>query len=317
MIIDSLTNTNMYIEKKVPIEIFANSTTNNNGVLEIDNNKNNLISRINVGDNTLGVLKEYNGVDSVMFYSPINKQICFARQGDRVNIKFDYTNGIKYFIGARKIITCNPINYVFNCDLSGLHVFKIFADNGREITNYLIGSNKLTIQGKDRLYIDDFTEITIYVYKQAQLKGTQTYFRLQYNGYSIVYDRNLFMSHDYFKTFEGIEIKLFDSLELAQSINKDTNRDYFQSTFNSIVNSVENSIDLQTFIGNDEVDLPTYVGKDEFRIILISQGLERIVLINNCGVGGDGISLIYTKDKNSKKYKISCGSYIELGVGEI
>ena len=317
MIIDSLTNTSMYIEKKVPIEIFANSTINNNGILEVDNNKNNLISPINIGDNILGVLKEYNGIDSVMFYSPINKQICLAKQGDKINIKFDYINGIKYFIGARKIVTCNPVNYVFNCDLTGVKVFKIFADTGREIKNYIVGAGKLTVKGKDRLYIDDFTEITIYVYKQSQLKGTQTYFRLQYDGYSIVYDKNLFISHDYFKVFKGIEVKLFDSLELSQSIIKDTNRDYFQSTANSIVNSVENSIDLQTFIGSGEVDLPIYVGKDEFRIILISQGLERVVLINNCGVGGEGISLIYAKDRNSKKYKISCGNYIEIGDSEV
>lgn len=318
MIIDNLTATEVFVEKKMLIKITADSINNSNGKLEIDDNKNKLISVIDSGDTRLYRVSKYKGTDNIMFYNSTRNQLCLAKEGDLLNINIDFDKGLQYFVGAKKIICKSHINNQFDCNLEGLNVFKIFLDNGRELTSYTTIDNKIIILGNDRYYIDDFSELVVYVYvsestKPSLMSKVDYTFQVEFYGYEVIFDINEMIGGTYFETFKGDEISLFDSLEVAESVNKDVSRGHFAVSSYCITNSIENSVDLQTFIGDEAVDLPQYVGNEEFRIICLNSSFGRMVLINNCRIN-DGVSAIFTKERNSKKYKIDCGNYIDINL---
>lgn len=318
MNIDSLTSTEVYVEKKVLITITADAKTNNRGILEVDDKGNKLISIVDSGDTHLYRVSEYKGTDSILFYNSTTKQLSLAKEKENINVDIDFEKGTQYYCGAKRMVCKNSNKNVFNCDLTGYRIFKVFLDNGREITSYNSDDTTITILGNDRLYLDEFSEITVYVYttnstKPILMSNVDYSFKVEFFGYEAILDLNEMLEGNYFQMFKGDEVTLFDSLELSESVTKDTTRSYFAVSSESRVNAVENSIDLQTFIGDGSIDLPQYIGTDEFRMICVNPTFGRIVFINNCFFK-DGVSPIYTKERNSKKYKISCGNYIDINL---
>lgn len=318
MIIDSLTGTQLFVEKKTKITITCNNIKNNNGVLETDDNDNKLISMIDSGDTKLYRLTSYKGDGSVLFYNENTKKPRMVQEGDIIDMALDFTKGTKYFVGAKKIYVDKPSKYKFSCDLTDLHIFKVFLDNGKELKSYRLENDGITIMGNDKMYIDDLSEIVIYAYTSNSTKtilgSKQNYsFTIEYFGYEAIFDLNEFMDGEYFNILTCEEITLFDNLQLEQTVIKDGVRRDFLNAVKSRINSISNSIDLNTFIGDDEIDLPQHVGRDEFRLIAINQSFGRILLINNCTID-DGVSLDYDKEKNGKRCNISCGNYIDINL---
>ncbi len=318
MIIDNLTGTQLFVEKKTRITITCNNIKNNNGVLETDDNDNKLISMIDSGDTRLYRLTSYKGDGSVLFYNENTKDMRMVQEGDVIDMTLDFIQGTKYFVGAKKIYVGKPNKHKFSCDLTNLHIFKVFLDNGKELKNYRLENDGITVMGNDRLYVDDLSEIVVYVYVSNSTKtilgSKYNYsFAIEYFGYEAIFDLNEFIDGNYFDNLTCEEITLFESLELDQSVVKDSTRRDFSNAVRSRINSISNVIDMSTFIGDDTIDLPQHVGGDEFRLIIINPIFGRIVLVNNCTID-DGISFIYDKEKNTKKYNINCGNYIEINL---
>lgn len=320
MIIDNLTATNVYFEKKKLINITCNNTKNNEGIIKEDDLGNKLVSIIDSGDTNLYRVKEYKGSDNIILYNENDHKLRLVKSGDIIDMPLDFTKGTKYFVGAKKVFGNYNGNYTFNAKISEYEIFKIFLDNGREINTYTVDGDNINITGTDRLYIDDFSELIIYVYKHKSTNkiinrdGIEDFsFTLEYYGYEAIWDVDGFISGEYFETFTGQEVLCFENLELSQSVVKDSEKSNFSNSPKSRINSVDNSVELNIFNASEIIDLIQYIGSDEFRIILVNSNFVRVVLINNCQIN-NGVSLIYEKEKNIKRFTLTCGNYIDINL---
>lgn len=310
MIIDNLTATNMYFEKKVLINITCNSEQNSDGRIVVDDLGNSLVNIVDSGDTFL--YRVSSSTKRIMFYNETDKRIRIVSEGELIDIPLDFSIGTRYFLDSRREYGFYRGDYTFEVtNLSEYEVFKIFLDDGREITSYDIEDNNVILKGVDRLYIDSFSEIIVYMYKETTSANYP--FVLEYYNYENIIDIENFIDGSYFETFVGNETNCFESLEISQSVTKDSEKRNFSNVARSRINSVDNSVDLNLFNGSDEVDLIQYIGRDEFRIVLVNPVFGRIVLINNCYII-NGISLIYEKEKNYKKVTLTCGNYIDINV---
>lgn len=310
MIIDNLTATNMYFEKKVLINITCNSEQNSDGRIVVDDLGNSLVNIVDSGDTNLYRLK--SSTKRIMFYNETDKRIRIVSEGELIDMPLDFSKGTRYFLDSRREYGFYRGDYTFEvANLSEYKVFKIFLDDGREITSYDIEDNNVILKGVDRLYIDSFSEIIVYMYKETTSANYP--FVLEYYNYENIIDIESFIDGSYFETFVGNETNCFESLEISQSVTKDSEKRNFSNVARSRINSVDNSVDLNLFNGSDEVDLIQYIGRDEFRIVLVNPVFGRIVIINNCYII-NGISLIYEKEKNYKKVALTCGNYIDINL---
>lgn len=316
ILIDSLTDTSLYIEKKIPLNIIVNKSINNKGVLEIDENKNILISQLDSGDTELYRLESYNGEGGVMLYNSTTKAIQIANTGDFLRVSLDFEKGTKYYIGA-SLIKSSSVNVVeksFVLDgLEGKNILKVFM-NGRELISYRFSLNKLYILGSERELIDNYSDLVVYAYSSSNIQD-ETQFTIKYYQYRKVFDVETFFDQSYFEGidtgFGGEKFINFDSVSIEPQVERSVYKRNFAFSKKYRINSISNRVDLNLFLVSGIRDLVEYVGSSEFRILLVNPIFGRIVLINNCTVS-DGVGLAYDKNKNTKKFNIECGNYIDI-----
>ena len=307
--IDNLTCTSVYVEKKSLLKIIGNSTTNSQGILEIDSSGNSLVSIIDSGDTPLYRLAKYTGNEGLMLYNSTTQHIQIAKEGDILDSNLDFERGTKYFIGSKLIKSTSVTGNIFTVDLNSLNVLKLFID-GREIKSYSISNNEITILGANRLIVDMFSELVVYAYETTIISGNVE-FEIDYYQYDTVWNKDTFADESYFETIRGIDINCFDSVSINQTVGKTVYRNGLKKSNDTRINSVDNVIDMNIFSVSDLPDMLQYVGYDEFRMIFINNINSRTVLVNNCKVD-NGISLVFEKAKNTKKFTISCGNYIDI-----
>lgn len=317
MVIDNLTSTDVYIEKKQLIKIICDKTTNSNGLLEIDALNNPLITMIDSGDTPLYRLSEYSGNKKVMLYNPTTKQLRLLGNGEFIDINIDFIKGTQYFLEAERIKSTNVNKNIFNINLNGNNIFKIFLD-GTELTRYDIDreNNTITILGIEKNLLDDFSQIVCWTYKSNTIPASSNdKFVIEYYNYQTIWDQESFHDGTYFESFKGEELNTFDSLSINQSITKTNYKNNFNNSYRNIINSVENTIDINIFNISDKVTMTQYVGNEEFRMILNNPLYGRVVLINNCRLD-NGVSLSFEKEKNLERLSIPCGNYIDIQISD-
>lgn len=312
MVIDSLISTEVYVEKKSLLKIIGSPTINKDGLLEVDSNQNSLISTIDSGDTSLYRLSKYSGADGLLLYNPTTKNIQIAKQGDILNVSVDFDRGTKYYVGAKLLKSTGHVGNIFDVALEGLNVFKIFMD-GRELKTYSVAGNKITITGSDRVLIDDFSELIVYAYKTTVISSESDSFEIEYYQYDTIWDKDWLENNDYFESLKGIEINCFESTSITQNVTKTVHRGGFKFSTETRINSIDNTADFNIFSVSGLIDFVQYVGNEEFRIIFVNQTFGRVVLLNNCKTD-NGVSLILEKAKNTKKFNLSCGNYIDLSM---
>ncbi|MGL6185539.1 MAG: hypothetical protein ACRC1T_09205 [Clostridium chrysemydis] len=312
MIIDSLTTMEVFIEMKSLLRIVGNSSVNSTGTLEIDSNNNSLISEIDSGDTPLYRLSVYNGKNGLMLYNPTTKYLQIANEGDFLNVDIDFERGTKYYIGSKliKSVSVNRENSSFEVPLDGLNIFKIFMD-GRELKSHSTKNNTITIYGNDRLLIDDFSELVVYAYETTNITSEDNIFEIEYYQYETVWNKDTFLDGSYFEEIKGIYVNCFESTSINQSVTKTMYRGRFKYATESRINSIDNTADFSVFSASEFIDMVQYIGTNEFRMIFANSSMGRYVLLNNCR-NTNGTSLILEKSKNTKKFNLSCGNYIDI-----
>lgn len=317
MVIDNLTDTSVYYEKMSKFNIICNSQVNNENVIEKDTNNNNLINIIDLGDSLLTRLLKYNGEDYILFYNKSDNNMRMVKQGDYINMYLDFVNGTKFYANAKKVYGKKNIDSnIFNLDsdISQYTIFKAFLDNGKELKNYVYSNgDTITVNGNDKLYLDEFSEIILYVYKTAQNYDIE----LEYQGYKTIFDMQDFITENYFSDifFKGSSLNSFDSCEISQDMTQDSYKRPFRSVKKNIVNSNDNTMTLEVFNGSEYTDIVNFLHTDEFRFIFVNPSYGKITIVNNCKIDS-GVSLIFQREKNTKKFTISCGNYIEITSSE-
>lgn len=309
MIIDNLTSTRVFLEKKIPITISINANVNNDGVLRVDDLGNELITKIDSGDTMLGRIDKYTGSNKVLFYNRRTRKLRLVSAGESINMPIDFVSGTKFYLGARRIVGERVSDNRFSLELMGDNIFKIFLDTGREIKSYSVDGNTIVVSGIDRYHLDSLSELVVYTYKTTNAVDEEVV--ISYQGFDTIFNINTFINNEYFDNFSGIEAVCFDNLAITQNTTKDTRRANFENSTRSIINTIENTVSIDTFDGNDTFDIIQYIGSDEFRMCLINSEFGRIVLVNDCRVV-DGVNLSFEKEKNTKNITIDCGNYIDI-----
>lgn len=312
VVIDSLTGTEVYVERKIISAIVGNAMTNNNGTLEIDVYGNALISNIDSGDTPLYRLSVYNGADSLMLYNPTTKHIQMAKQGDLLNIDIDFERGTKYYIGAKLLKSTGKTRNTFDIQLNGLNVLKVFLD-GREIKTYTINLNTITVTGSDVSLLDVFSELVVYAYSTTVITSEFSVFEIEYYQYETIWEQSSFTDGTYYETMRGEEVVCFDSVSISQNITKTNYRGGFRYSTESRVNSIDNTADFDIFSTSNLIDMVQWAGNSEFRMLFVNPVFGRFVLLNNCKID-NGVSFVFDKAKNTKKFTLSCGNYIDINV---
>lgn len=314
--IDGLTYTEVYAEQKTLLTITANSKKNSQGVFEIDDNNNKLISNIDSGDTPLYRVSKYSGVNSLLLYNLDTKEMQLCKTGELLNINIDFDKGTRYAIGAKCLeSTAVDVNArVFSVDIKTDDiVFRVYMD-GRELKSYDKVQGGLKIKGSDAQLVDKYSELTVYTIKSTSISGS-TEIKIEYFQYPLLFDVVEFFETDYLETIKGIPINNFESMAINQTVQKTTYRNGFNYGNKYKINGVDNSIDLELFNSTSDRDLVQFIGDSEIRLILINKSFGRVVLVNNC-YNNNGTSLIYDKSKNTKKIQLDCGNYIDIEVAE-
>ncbi|MGL6167450.1 MAG: hypothetical protein ACRC0Y_04085 [Fusobacteriaceae bacterium] len=335
MLIDSLTSTEVYVERKTKAMIVGNSSVNSAGILEMDSFGNKLVSNIDSGDTELYRLSKYMGEEGLMLYNVNTKYVQIAKEGDMLNIKLDFEKGTRYYIGAKLLKTSSKTGNSFDVALDGRKIFKVFLD-GRELKSYSTSDNKITVLGADVGLLDIFSELVVYSYSSKDITayglvsqrnegetGTKliferqefNVFEIEYDQYDCVWKHEEFMDGSYFETMRGKEITCFESLSISQNVSKTVYRGGFSYSNKTRVNSVDNTMELEMFDSTELVDMVQWADSGEFRVILANPLFGRCVLVNNCKID-NGVTMVYDKSKNTKKFTISCGNYIDIKIGK-
>lgn len=313
MIIDSLTSTNVYVEKRKLLTITGNHEKNNLGVLSVDDNGNELVSIVDMGDTELYKLKSYVGEGGLMLYNPITHHIQVAQEGSFLKVGLDPIKGTRYFLNAKRVVSTSVKKNVFNIPINGSKIFKLFLDNGMEVVDYTEQDNVITVNGAQRGFVDDFSKLVAFCYESVEISEEGTSFQIEYMGYETVFNLDKFMDEENFvpPIFNGREVSSFESLSINSNVTKETLRKNFQFRGTSVVQSIKNSLDLNLFGASDIIDIFSYLGSDEFRMICVNPSFGRVILINNCYIE-NGISINLEKTKNLKRTTVDFGNYVDI-----
>lgn len=337
MIIDSLIDTELWVEQKVDTTITVNSKQNNKGRIEIDDLGNNLIDMIDAGNTKYELLRSYNGADGVMFYNTTTKELQVCNVGDQIHVRNDYVDGTMYFLGAKIEVSTKVNEKIFEVGIHGKKIFKVEL-MGQNISSYSVSGNTIKILGNDALLVDKFSEITVYLYEynsidQAITKvfGTRdesssnvgvTYseqigfeFVIEYQTYKDVWSEDMMSKKDYWENFVGFKVENFNDAQISSSVEEDQWKAKFSSVKKRILNSVDNSIRMTTFEGKEFFNISDLMIGKGFRLIFYNGYYKRVVFVNDCEISND-ISIVYSKDKNTKTFSIHCGNYIDINTGE-
>ena len=129
MIIDNLTATNMYFEKKVLINITCNSEQNSDGRIVVDDLGNSLVNIVDSGDTFL--YRVSSSEKRIMFYNETDKRIRIVSEGELIDMPLDFSKGTRYFLDSRREYGFYRGDYTFEVtNLSEYEVFKIYLYRG-------------------------------------------------------------------------------------------------------------------------------------------------------------------------------------------
>ena len=318
MIIDSLTNTRLFVDMKVPSYIYVNSIINANGSLEVDSNDNHLISEIDSGFTPLGRLTKYTGGNQLMLHNESSGSLVFLKEGDPINIDCDFGKGLKYYINSEILRTKTRVGSKFEINLSGRKVFRVLF-RGREVKNFTSDDRGITLQGNEHLLLDSLSEIIVYTYERNTAVGVVendieiSY--MQYRNIAVWGDADSPNFLSYLESGYLLESNNFESLSITPTVSKTGILTSFKGITSIIINNIENTLSLELFLDTSETTIPKWVGTNEFRVILSNPMFGRLVLINNCLLDSSE-SLIYSKEKNTVNLTIGCGNYIDIQISD-
>jgi hypothetical protein len=308
MTIDCLSDTDVYVERKVEATITVNTTKNENGILEVDDFGNLLVSIIDTGETEYSTLESYSGRDGVMLYNTMTNEIQVCKVGDTIRVRNDYIRGTRYYTGASRVLSTSVNNKTFTVPINGKKVLKVQL-MGRDIKAFASIDNTIRILGSEAFLVDAFSEITVYLYDEVP-----TTFSIKYFTYRKVWDDtmgdHLFWEND----FIGNKLENFNEASISSSVEEDITRNSFGDYSKRTLNSVDNQINMTTFNGSGLFNIVDNILDDEFRIIFFNGYYRRVVLVNNCIIS-DNVNIIYDKNKNTKSFTIYCGNYIDINNG--
>lgn len=328
--IDSLQISNIYVEKSTQQSIKISSSSNENGVLEIDENGNDLSLKY-AGRQ---VVTGYSGagLGNVLVYDSTQYAILNSNTNYYL---FKDTTYYKINAGEQSFeleYVLNGSNYEFTLDILNSTLFKVYL-NGKEITNYSYTDGILSIPTSSVIFINHFDDncIKVIFYSNNQTISGLGY--IYYNGFDSMLNREFLEDLDLIEEIgygegnygEGCYNPTLNNLYKINTIEGDlaynitetliSYRDstsyckYYKKT------DKEGIIDLNLFEERDKSDLLYFLDSSKFRIIIHNPYEDILRILTNCQIVEAPTSTIASK--NTRKFRVYFESEIYVRTDEI
>lgn len=295
-----------------PREIRINSTTNNVGILNYDEN-NNLISGNQVGigrQDIISMTSNTNG--NIILYNDESKyfqflDLTFTEDENENYYVYNTRLTNKYKVRATRYESTTITSNKITVDLTGESVFKVIV-NGYDIESYSYDATGVTITGDDVYYVGEFVNYAIvYHYDSNQAISGETIFEYHAPEKFYTVDKTLFNDGSFFNKDDISEICLFENF------NVNDERTLWQKNRAYKYNQKQRQIDRKISIAiTNKEDIRDTVGDNYFRFFGWSKKYERFLCFNNCIIQGSANMQKTKLDPNTYSYDIMCEDYYVL-----
>lgn len=318
--IDSLGDSSVYVEKYSSQTITINSTKNQNGIIEVDDNGNDMIGIYDIGAVDLGNLTTYTYTDKLLIYNDQVDKWGLYSQGEEIRETINWVNGSKYYIKAKYISSDTFSGKTFTIDTAGKNIFKVYV-NGREVSTYTRTDSQITVLGIDAMFVDvNINEMTVVVYDSNQTLSDDIV--ITYQGVSVIFDFEEFIKTGYFDNKPLVrEITIFENLTDNHEKEMSIIKNGFRKRGVDVNLGDLFNLEIQTKTGKDFVNYLSFLRKDVHRTIIVNPYNENIIIYNNQKII-NGTSKNYDKDGNVTRVqattdnKITVYTEVERAYGE-
>ena len=309
---ENLTAQSLYIEPYKITKIHITPTINQNGMLEKDENNNNLMSKINVGDvkidSVLGITTDY----LLIYTSDKDKYMLINSTSSNTYYKMVWNKKLMYKIGAKTLYN-QKLHSNYTIDIpSNYSLFALYINNNRVKDNeYSITGQIITLSQKLRNKLDlVYNTVNMVVYKTDQTIITPI--ELHYLSVKEFFNSITFRDESYFTTNNIREHINYESLKYDEEI---TNETFGNERRKEIIRTnMIPKLTLSYFVGENFIDFGNELLGKTFRVIVNHPNTKTMEIYPNCIVTS-GYKKDYAKEKNTVEIEIQCDGRYEIQFG--
>lgn len=309
---ENLTAQSLYIEPYKITKIPITPTINQNGVLEKDENNNNLMSKINVGDvkidSVIGVTTDY----LLIYTTDKDKYMLINSTSSNTSYKMVWNKQLMYKIGAKTLY-----NQTLHSDYTitmpnNYSLFTLYINNLRVKESELsVSGQTITLSQKLRNKLDlVYNVINMVVYKTDQTITAPI--ELHYLSVKEFFNSTTFRDESYFTTNNIREHINYESLKYDEEI---TNETFGNERRKEIIRTnMIPKITLSYFVGENFTDFGNELLGKTFRLIVNHPNTKTMEIYPNCEITS-GYKKDYAKEKNTVEIEIQCDGRYEIQFG--
>ena len=293
-------------------DIIINSTTNDVGTLNYDENGN-LITENQVGIGRQDLIQmDSNTNGNIILYTDESEYYQFidaTYTDSEIEKYFLYNTRLtnKYRVRSTRFESTSITSNKITVDLTGEAVFKVIV-NGYDIESYSYDSTGVTITGDDVYNVNEFVNNAIvYHYDANQAISGETVFKYYAPEQFYTVDKTKYDDGTFFNKDNITEICHFDDF------NVNDERTLWQKDRAYKYNQKQRQVNrkVQINITNKE-DIRDVVGTNFFRFLGWSKTYERLLVFNNCIIQGSAEMEKTKLNPNTYSYNIMCDDYYVL-----
>lgn len=309
---ENLTAQSLYIEPYKLTKIHITPTINQNGILEKDENNNNLMSKINVGDvkinSVIGITTDY----LLIYTTDKDKYMLINSTSSNTSYKMVWNKQLMYKIGAKTLYN-QPLHSNYTVDIpNNYSLFALYINNLRVKESELsVNEQTVTLSEKLRNKLDlVYNVINVVVYKTDQTITNPI--ELHYSSVKEFFNADTFKDESYFITNKIREHINYESLKYDEEI---TNETFGNERRKEVLRTnMIAKLNLSYFVGENFVDFGNDLLGKVFRIIVSHPNTKTMEIYPNCKVVS-GYKKDYAKEKNTVEVEIQCDGRYEIHFG--
>lgn len=324
--IDNLTVSSIYAEKESEQVIKINSSTNNAGLLLVDENGNNLTSFIQGRQNITNVVS--SGLGNILLYD--NTQHCILSKTSINNFTLFKDNNLRYKINANETsyvlgFTEDTSYYYFQINLTE-DIFKVYI-NGKEIKTYTLNAGSLRMPKTEIQCLDYYDDniINVIHYGSQVITGVAYIYYQGFNNNDtesllnidmikdISYGEGLYGEGLYGENSQGIfKIDNFEGdLTLNVSETQVKYKDLLRLEPSVYATDRDSYIEFNLYDIKSREDLIYWLNNSKFRIIISNPYNSILRVLTNCVINERVITTIASKNTRKIKIEFSQDIYIK------
>lgn len=308
---ENLTSQSLYIEPYKITKIHITPTINQNGVLEKDENNNNLMSKVNVGDVKIDSVTGVTTDNLLIYTSDKSKYMLINSTSSNTSYKIVWNTQMLYKIGARTVYNVPTKNNEIEIPIDH-SLFALYINNNRiNESEFNVVGQKITLSSKLIKKLDlVYNNVNMVIYKTDQTITTPI--ELHYLSVKEFFNPTTFRDESYFSNNNIQEHINYESLKYDEEI---TNETFGNDRRKEVLRTnMIAKLNLSYFVGENFTDFGNELLGKTFRIIVNHPTTKTMEIYPNCKVTS-GYKKDYAKEKNTVEVEIQTDGRYEISFG--